>query len=137
MVQVDMGYTKQAGVIFEMNNCTDPKWRVFEIIEGLRGKDIEYCDTLPVEVDKDGEILCKEMCSRFGDNEPGLFLRSKLYQVVQKGGSHRIICGTGKMYGGEVISFFGKSRGIIICFSGSFGQGPRFNMKGSGLAKQF
>ena len=77
-----------------MNNCTDPKWRAFKIIEGLRGKAMEYFDTLPVEVGKDRELLCKEMCSRFGDNEPGLSLRSNLYQVAQKGGggSHRRIC---------------------------------------------
>ena len=50
-----------------MNNCTDPKWREFKIIEGLRGKAMEYFDTLPVEVGKDGELLCKEMFSRFGD----------------------------------------------------------------------
>ena len=79
-------YAKQAGVIFEMNNCTDPKWRAFKIIEGLRGKAMEYFDTLPVEVGKDGELLCKEMFSRFGENEPGLSLRSKLYQVAQKKG---------------------------------------------------
>ena len=79
-------YAKQAGVIFLMNNCTDPKWRALKIIEGLRGKAMEYFDTLPVEVGKDGELLCKEMFSRFGENEPGLSLRSKLYQVDQKKG---------------------------------------------------
>ena len=79
-------YAKQAGVIFEMNNCTDPKWRAFKIIEGLRGKATEYFDTLPVEVGKDGELLCKEMFSRFDGDEPGLSLRSKLYQVAQKKG---------------------------------------------------
>ena len=79
-------YTKQAVVISEMNNCTDPKWRAFKIIEGLRGKAMEYFDTLPVEVSKDEELLCKEMFSRFGENEPGLSLRSKLYQVAQKKG---------------------------------------------------
>ena len=47
---------------------------------------MEYFDTLPVEVGKDGELLCKEMFSRFGENEPGLSLRSKLYQVAQKKG---------------------------------------------------
>ena len=61
-----------------MNNCTDPKWRALKIIEGLRGKVMEYFDTLPVEVGKDGELLCKEMFSRFGENEPGLSLT--LYQ---------------------------------------------------------
>ena len=35
-------YAKQAGVIFEMNNCTDPKWRALKIIEGLRGKAMAY-----------------------------------------------------------------------------------------------
>ena len=48
---------------------------------------MEYFDTLPVEVGKDGESLCKEMFSRFGENEPGLSLRSKLYQVAQKKGN--------------------------------------------------
>ena len=79
-------YAKQAGVIFEMNNCTDPKMEGIKIIEGLRGKAMEYFDTLPIEVGKDGELLCKEMFSRFGENEPGLSLRSKLYQVAQKKG---------------------------------------------------
>ena len=48
------------------------------------------------------------MCSRFGDNELRLSLRSKLYQVAQKGGggSHRRICEMGKMYGDEGISNF-------------------------------
>ena len=81
MVQVNGGgaYYKKAGVIFEMNNCTDPKWRALKIIEGLRGRTaMVYFDTLPVEIGK-------EMCSCFGDNEPGLSLRSKLYQVAQKG----------------------------------------------------
>ena len=45
---------------------------------------MEYVDTLPVEAGKDEELLCKEMC--FGDNEPGLASRSKLYQVAQKEG---------------------------------------------------
>ena len=80
-------YTKQAGVIFEMNNCNDPKWWAFKIIEGLRGKAMEYFDTLPVEVGKDGELLCKEMVSRFEENELGLSLGSKLYQVAQKRGN--------------------------------------------------
>ena len=59
---------------------------------------MEYFDTLPVEVGKDGELLCKEMFSRFDDNEPGLSLRSKLYQVTQKKGeaiaefSERVRC---------------------------------------------
>ena len=98
----------------EMNNCTDPKWRALNIIEGLRGKAMEYFDTLPVDVGKDVELLCKDMFSRFEGNEPGLSLRSKLYQVAQKGGIHGIIFGTGKMYGAEGISFFGKSMGSII-----------------------
>ena len=59
----------------------------FKIIEGLRGKAIEYFDTPPVEVGKDGELLCKEMISCFEENEPGLSLRSKLYQVAQKRGN--------------------------------------------------
>ena len=33
-------YYKQTGVIFEMNNYTDPKWRAFKIIEKLKKKDI-------------------------------------------------------------------------------------------------
>ena len=53
-----------------MNNCTDSKCRAFKIIEGLRGKAMEYFDALP----------------RFDENEPGLSLRSKLYQVAQKRG---------------------------------------------------
>ena len=40
-----------------MNNCTDPKWRTFKIIEGLRGKAMEYFDTLPVDVGKDGGVI--------------------------------------------------------------------------------
>ena len=60
MVQVNGGHIyKQTGVIFLMNNGTDPKWRALKIIEGLRGKDMEYFDTLPVEVGKDWELLCK------------------------------------------------------------------------------
>ena len=62
------------------------------------------------------------MFSRFEENKPGLSLRSKLYQVAQKKqGIHGRICGTGKMYGCEGISFFGKSRGRII-FSIIFSQ---------------
>ena len=100
-------------MIFKKNNCTDPKWRALKIIEGLIEKAVEYFDTLPVDVGKDGELLCKDV-SRFEVNEPGLSLRSKLYQVAQKGGIPGRICGTGKMYGGEGISFFWKSRGRII-----------------------
>ena len=79
------------------------------------------------------------MGSRFCNNEPGLSLRSRLYQVAKEGG-HRTICGISTMYGDESISFLWKSRGTIICgrvlsqrtrkqedFTGSFGQGPRFN----------
>ena len=44
---------------------------------------MEYFDTLPVGVGKDGELLCKEMSSCFGGNELGLSLRSRLYQVDQ------------------------------------------------------
>ena len=51
---------------------------------------MEYFDTLPVEVGKDGELLCKEMFSCFDENEPGLSLMSKLYQVAQKGGGEAI-----------------------------------------------
>ena len=43
-----------------MNNCTDPKWRALQIIKGLRGKAMEYFDTLSVKVGKDGELLCKK-----------------------------------------------------------------------------
>ena len=43
---------------------------------------MEYFDTLPVDVGKDVELLCKDMFSRFEGNEPGLSLRSKLYQVA-------------------------------------------------------
>ena len=51
-------YYKQAGGggIFEMNNCSDPKWRAFKIIDGLRGKVMEYFDTLLVDESKDGEL---------------------------------------------------------------------------------
>ena len=132
-----------------MNNCSDPKWRAFKIIDDLRGKVMKYFDTHPEEVGKDGELLCKEMFSYFGYNEQGLTLRSKLYQVAQKGGSHRRRCGSGTMYGGDGISFLGKSRGRIICgrvlsqrtlkqddFPDCFGQGPRRNRKGSGLGKE-
>ena len=34
-----------------------------------------------------GSYCVKKMCSRFSDNEPGLSLRSKLYQVALKGGA--------------------------------------------------
>ena len=51
----------------------------------------------------------------FGDNEPGLPLRCKLYQVAQKEGGIRRICGMGIRYGGEGISFLRKNRGRIIC----------------------
>ena len=100
------------------------KWRAFKIIEGLRGKAMEYFDTLPVEVSKDGELLCKEMFSRFGENEWGLIVFK--VQIIssgsKKGGIHGRICRTGKMYGGEGISFVGKSRGRII-FSRILSQG--------------
>ena len=49
-------YAKHAEVIFKLNNCTDPKWRAFKIIEGLRGKAMEYFDILQVVVGKDGEL---------------------------------------------------------------------------------
>ena len=110
MVQVDGGaYYKQAGAIFEMNNSTD--LNLVYHIEGLRGKAMEDLDTLLVEVGKDGELLCREMCSRFGDNKPGLSPRSKLCHVAQKGGNDRRIRRTGTTYGGDGISFLGKSRG--------------------------
>ena len=57
-------------------------------IEGLRGKAMEYFDTLPVEVGKDGELLSIEMFSRFEENEPGFSLRSKLSSGSKKGGIH-------------------------------------------------
>ena len=41
-----------------MNNCTDPEWRTFKIIEGLRGKAMEYFDTLRVKM----ESYCVEKC---------------------------------------------------------------------------
>ena len=104
-------YYKQAGAIFEMNNSTDLKWRALKIIEGLRGKAMEDLDTLLVEVGKDGELLCREMCSRFGDNKPGLSPRSKLCHVAQKGGNHRRIHKTNTTYDNDGISFLGKSRG--------------------------
>ena len=50
---------------------------------------MDYFDTLPLEVGKDGELLCKEMFSRFGENEPGLSLRSKLYKVAQNKGESK------------------------------------------------
>ena len=81
-----MAYYKQVGVILEMNNCTDPKWRPLKIIEGLRGKAMEYFDTLPVEVAMDGELLCKEMCLHFGDKEPGLSLSPIYIRWLKKGG---------------------------------------------------
>ena len=40
---------------------------------------MEYFDTLPVEVGKDGELLCKEIFSHCKENEPGL---SKVYQLA-------------------------------------------------------
>ena len=58
-----------------------------EIIKGLRGNAMECFDTLPVEVGKDGELLCNEMFSRFEEKKLGLSLRSKLYQVAQKRGN--------------------------------------------------
>ena len=81
----------------------------------MKRKAIEYFDTLPVEGGRCGALLCREMGSRFGDNETGLSLRSKLYQVAQKGGSLRRIWGTGMMYSGEGIFFLGNSRGRVIC----------------------
>ena len=49
---------------------------------------MEYFDTLPVEVGKDGELLCKEMFSRFEENEPGLSLKGPNYMKwLKKGGN--------------------------------------------------
>ena len=36
----------KCGVIFEINHCTDPQWRALKIIDGLRGRAMEYFDTL-------------------------------------------------------------------------------------------
>ena len=56
---------------------------------------MEYFDTLPVEVGIDGELLSKGMFSRFDENEPGLSLKSKLYQVAQKEGKS---CETSRIF---------------------------------------
>ena len=58
------------------------------------------------------------MVSRFDEDEPGLSLRSKLYQVAQKRGINRKFLRNRYDEGiFEGISFFGKSMGIIICSS--------------------
>ena len=50
---------------------------------------MEYFDTLPVEMGKHEEFLCKEMHLCLGDTEPRLSLRSKLYQGEEPYNSFR------------------------------------------------
>ena len=76
-------YLVQFNTIMKMNDCDDNEVKVCKLFEALRGKALDYFESLPEELRLEFESLCSMFEGRFGRQEAPATMRSKLKCITQ------------------------------------------------------
>ena len=76
-------YLVQFNTIMKMNDCDDNEVKVCKLVEALRGKALDYFESLPEELRLEFESLCSMFKGRFGRQEAPATMRSKLKCITQ------------------------------------------------------
>ena len=76
-------YLVQFNTIMKMNDCDDNEVKVCKLVEALRGKALDYFESLPEELRLEFESLCSMFEGRFGRQEAPATMRRKLKCITQ------------------------------------------------------
>ena len=76
-------YLVQFNTIMKMNDCDDNEVKVCKLVEALRGKALDYFESLPEELRLEFESVCSMFEGRFGRQEAPATMRSKLKCITQ------------------------------------------------------
>ena len=76
-------YLVQFNTIMKMNDCDDNEVKVWKLVEALRGKALDYFESLPKELRLEFESLCSMFEGRFGRQEAPATMRRKLKCITQ------------------------------------------------------
>ena len=76
-------YLVQFNTIMKMNDCDDNEVKVCKLVEALRGKALDYFESLPKELRLEFESLCSMFEGRFGREEAPATMRIKLKCITQ------------------------------------------------------
>ena len=76
-------YLVQFNTIMKMNDCDDNEVKVCKLVEALRGKALDYFESLPEELRLEFKSLCSMFEGRFGRQEAPATMRSKLKCITQ------------------------------------------------------
>ena len=77
-------YLVQFNTIMKMNDCHDNEVKVCKLVEALRGKALDYFESLPKELRLEFDSLCSMFEERFGRHEAPATMRSKLKCITQR-----------------------------------------------------
>ena len=77
-------YLVQFNTIMKMNDCDDNEVKVCKLVEALRGKALDYFESLPKELRLEFDSLCSMFEGRFGRQEAPATMRSKLKFLTQR-----------------------------------------------------
>ena len=77
-------YLVQFNTIMKMNDCRDNEVKVCKLVEALRGKALDYFESLPKELRLEFDSLCSMFEGRFGRQEAPATMRSKLKCITQR-----------------------------------------------------
>ena len=76
-------YLVQFNTIMKMNDCDDNEVKACKLVEALRGKALDYFESLPKELRLEFESLCSMFEGRFGRQEAPATMRRKLKCITQ------------------------------------------------------
>ena len=76
-------YLVQFNTIMKMKDCHDNEVKVCKLVEALRGKVLDYFESLPKELRLEFDSLCSMFEGRFGRQEAPATMRSKLKCITQ------------------------------------------------------
>ena len=71
-------------IMMKMNDCHDNEVKVCKLVEALRGKALDYFESLPKELRLEFHSLCSMFEGRFGRQEAPATMRSKLKCITQR-----------------------------------------------------
>ena len=77
-------YLVQFNTIMKMNGCDDNEVKVCKLVEALRGKALDYFESLPKELRLEFDSLCEMFEGRFGRQEAPATMRSKLKCITRQ-----------------------------------------------------
>ena len=77
-------YLVQFNTIMKMNDCHDNEVKVCKLVEALRGKALDYFESLPKELRLEFDSLCSMFEGWFGRQEAPATMQSKLKCITQR-----------------------------------------------------